>query len=110
MKYSVTRIYKLTVALYNRAKRVCPAYSSKFSKKTYTLHQHIVLLSIREYRNGMGYERFCKELPDYVLGDFMSNTLSMFGQGRSPCSFAALQCWLHGVRSRSLGHLLLVPG
>ena len=41
-------------------------YGSKFSKKTYTLHQHIVLLSIREYRNGMGYERFCKELPDYV--------------------------------------------
>jgi len=41
-------------------------YGSKFSKKTYTLHQHIVLLSLREYRNGMGYERFCKELPDYV--------------------------------------------
>jgi hypothetical protein len=41
-------------------------YGSKFSKKTYTLHQHIVLLSIREYRNGIGYERFCKELPDYV--------------------------------------------
>lgn len=41
-------------------------YGSKFSKKTYTLHQHIVLLSLREYRNGIGYERFCEELPDYI--------------------------------------------
>jgi hypothetical protein len=41
-------------------------YGSKFSKKTYTLHQHIVLLALREYRNGMGFERFCRELPDYV--------------------------------------------
>lgn len=41
-------------------------YGHKFSKKTYTLHQHIVLLALREYRNGMGYERFCKELPDYT--------------------------------------------
>ena len=47
-------------------------YSHKFSKKTYTLHQHIVLLALREYRNGMGYERFCKELPDYTaLLDFL---------------------------------------
>jgi hypothetical protein len=41
-------------------------YGSKYSKKTFTLHQHIVLLSLREYRNGMGFDRFCKELPDYV--------------------------------------------
>lgn len=41
-------------------------YGNKFSKKTYTLHQHIVLLALREYRNGMGYERFCNELPDYA--------------------------------------------
>jgi len=48
MKYSETRIYKLTVALYGRAKRVCPAYSSKFSKKTYTQHQHIALLGLKK--------------------------------------------------------------
>ena len=42
-------------------------YRHKFSKKTYTLHQHIVLLALREYRKGMGFERFCKELPDYTL-------------------------------------------
>lgn len=41
-------------------------YGSKYSKKTYTLHQHIILLALREYRNGIGYERFCDELPDYV--------------------------------------------
>lgn len=50
-------------------------YGSKYSKKTYTLHQHIVLLAFREYRNGMGYRRFCKELPDYVpLLDFLGLT------------------------------------
>lgn len=38
-------------------------YSSKFSKKTYTLHQHIVLLALREYF-GQGYERFCLMLED----------------------------------------------
>ena len=48
MKYSLTRIYKLTVALYSRAKRVCPAYSSKFSKKTYTQHQLLVLLGLKK--------------------------------------------------------------
>ena len=42
-------------------------YGHKFSKKIYTLHQHIVLLALREYHKGMGYRRFCKLLPDYSL-------------------------------------------
>jgi len=42
-------------------------YGHKFSKKTYTLHQHIVLLALREYHRGMGFRRFCKLLPDYSL-------------------------------------------
>jgi len=33
-------------------------YGHKFSKKIYTLHQHIVLLALREYHKGMGYRRF----------------------------------------------------
>ncbi|MCG2719498.1 MAG: hypothetical protein L6266_02020 [Nanoarchaeota archaeon] len=41
-------------------------YGHKFSKKTYTLHQHIVLLALREYHNGMGFRRFCELLPDYA--------------------------------------------
>lgn len=40
-------------------------YSSKFSKKTYTLHQHIVLLAVCEYQGGVGFERFCENLPDF---------------------------------------------
>ena len=40
-------------------------YGHKFSKKTYTLHQHIVLLALREYFHGMGYRRFCSLLPDF---------------------------------------------
>ena len=42
-------------------------YGHKFSKKTYTLHQHIVLLALREYHKGMGFRRFCDLLPDYSL-------------------------------------------
>ncbi|MBU0757906.1 MAG: hypothetical protein KKF44_07580 [Nanoarchaeota archaeon] len=42
-------------------------YGSKFSKKIYTLHQHIVLLAVREYNKGMGYRQFCELLPDYNL-------------------------------------------
>ncbi|MBU4502369.1 MAG: hypothetical protein KKA79_07255, partial [Nanoarchaeota archaeon] len=42
-------------------------YGSKFSKKTYTLHQHLVLLALREYFKGMGYRRFCDLLPDFSL-------------------------------------------
>jgi len=41
-------------------------YGHKFSKKTYTLHQHIVLLALREYHQGMGFRRFCELLPDYA--------------------------------------------
>ena len=41
-------------------------YGHKFSKKTYTLHQHIVLLALREYHKGMGFRRFCELLPDYA--------------------------------------------
>lgn len=37
-------------------------YSSKYSKKVFTLHQHIVLLCVREYLH-MGYERFIDFLP-----------------------------------------------
>ncbi len=40
-------------------------YGHKFSKKTYTLHQHIVLLSLREYLKGIGFRQFCNILPDY---------------------------------------------
>jgi hypothetical protein len=42
-------------------------YGSKFSKKTYTLYQHIILLALREYNKGMGYRQFCELLPDYNL-------------------------------------------
>ena len=42
-------------------------YGSKFSKKIYTLHQHVVLLALREYFKGMGYRRFCSLLPDFSL-------------------------------------------
>ena len=45
---SESRLKKLTLALLGKAKGVCPAYSSKFSKKTYTQHQLIILLCLRK--------------------------------------------------------------
>ena len=42
-------------------------YGSKFSKKTYTLHQHIVLLALREYHKGIGFRQLCEVLPDYFF-------------------------------------------
>ncbi len=42
-------------------------YGSKYSKKTYTLHQHIVLLAIREFHKGIGFRLLCELLPDYSL-------------------------------------------
>lgn len=40
-------------------------YGHKFSKKTYTLHQLIVLLAVREYEHGKGFRQFCRLLPDF---------------------------------------------
>src|SRR3989339_1052853 len=42
-------------------------YGSKYSKKTYTLHQHIVLLAIREFHKGIGFRLLCELLPYYSL-------------------------------------------
>ena len=42
-------------------------YGSKYSKKTYTLHQHIVLLALREFHKGIGFRLLCDLLPDYYL-------------------------------------------
>ena len=47
MKYSETRIYKLGMESRRLAQKVVPAYSSKFSKKTFTQDQHVALLCIK---------------------------------------------------------------
>ena len=47
-------------------------YGSKYIKKTYTLHQHIVLLAIREFHKGIGFRLLCDLLPDYsILLEFL---------------------------------------
>ena len=47
MKYSETRIYKLAKESQRLAKGVVPAYSNKFSKKTFTQDQHISVLCVK---------------------------------------------------------------
>lgn len=47
MKYSETSIYKLACQAQRLAQKVVPAYSSKFSKKTFTQDQHVALLCIK---------------------------------------------------------------
>jgi hypothetical protein len=70
-------------------------YGSKFSKKTYTLHQHIVLLAIRELHKGIGYRFLCELLPDYSL------LLDFLGLSNIP-HFTTL----HKVSQRLKGNLL----
>jgi IS5 family transposase len=46
--YSQTKLLNFTSSLYQKAKRSCPAYSSKFSKKTYTQPQHVAMLGLKK--------------------------------------------------------------
>lgn len=43
-----------------------PLYSNKFSNHIFTVHQHIILLCLRQYEQ-KGYERFTVDLPDKSL-------------------------------------------
>ena len=70
-------------------------YGSKYSKKTYTLHQHIVLLAIRELHKGIGFRFLCELLPDYSL------LLQFLGLSQIP-HFTTL----HKVSQRLKGTLL----
>lgn len=47
MNYSETRVYKFAGEAYRLAKRIIPAFSSKYSKKTYTQHQHLAIACLR---------------------------------------------------------------
>lgn len=78
--YSESGFLKVIRALHGKAQRVCPAYSSKFSKKTFTQHQHIAMLgamkkSKQDYRGiadlvsempRVQKELGLKEMPDYT--------------------------------------------
>ena len=44
MKYSETKVYKIAKESLKIAEKTVPPYSSKYSKKTYTQHQHIAVL------------------------------------------------------------------
>jgi len=48
VKYCETRLFKFAVQAYRMSKQVVPTYSSRFSKKTYTLHQHLAILLVKE--------------------------------------------------------------
>jgi len=47
MKYSDTRVYKIACEAQRLARKAVPAYSSKFSKKTYTQDQHVAILCVK---------------------------------------------------------------
>ncbi len=46
-----SRLLQFVEQAYHLARRVVPRYSSKFSKRQYTLHQHIVLLCLKVRKN-----------------------------------------------------------
>jgi len=51
MKYSESRIYKLSKTVYEFAKKTAKPYSSKFSKRTFTQPQHIAINCLKRKIN-----------------------------------------------------------
>ncbi|MBI4896652.1 MAG: IS5/IS1182 family transposase, partial [Candidatus Aenigmarchaeota archaeon] len=63
MKYSETRVLKFARAAYDVVKRSSiKPYSSKYSKKTFTQHQHIAILCLKK-RNKLNY----RELEEFLM-------------------------------------------
>ena len=65
MKYSETRIYKLSKTLYGFAQKCAKPYSSKFSKRTFTQPQHIAINCLKR-KIGEDYretEEIISEMP-----------------------------------------------
>jgi len=60
---SESRLLKVTRNLYNRAQRVCPAYSSKFSRKDFTQWQHLSLLCLKK-KSKHDYRGFVDQLSE----------------------------------------------
>ena len=83
MEYSETRILKFARAAYDIAKQSSiKPYSSKFSKKTFTQHQHVAILCIKhkkklKYRELeemlMESPRVCEELELNEFPDFTTS-------------------------------------
>ena len=79
MKKKDTFLIKFASNVWNALKRRhVRCYGNKFSKKTYTLHQHAILLALREQFKGMGYRAFCRLLPD------LSRLLEYLGLSKIP--------------------------
>lgn len=66
MKYSETSIYKLACEARKLARKAVPAYSSKFSKHTYTQDQHIAVLCIQKKTRQKlrGTEELVADMPE----------------------------------------------
>ena len=83
MEYSETRILKFARAAYDIAKQSSiKPYSRKFSKKTFTQHQHVAMLCIKhkkklKYRELeemlMESPRVCEELELNEFSDFTTS-------------------------------------
>ena len=56
MEVSETVIYKLACETNRLAQKAVPEYSSKFSKKTFTQHQHITILCVKARAKQKFYE------------------------------------------------------
>jgi len=65
MEYSETKLLKFSKVSYEVSKRVIRPYSSKFSKKTYTQHQHIAIICTKARKNQKfeQMEEMLKEMP-----------------------------------------------
>lgn len=74
-------IRKFAKAAYKLARRAVPEFSSKFSKRTYTQPQHVVILCLK-IREKQGYEGIVDLLSE------MPKVLEVLGLSRVPCPSA----------------------
>ena len=98
MKYSETKIFKLAKESRRLAQRAVPAYSSKFSKKTYTQDQHIAVLCIKTKTN-----QRLRETEEMLLN--MPHICEALGLARVP-DFTTTSKAMKRLRSRVLVVLL----
>ena len=65
-KFRPTSIRRFVIAAYKLARRAVPPFSSKFSKRTYTQHQHVAILclKVRDVETYEGVVEKVREMPE----------------------------------------------
>lgn len=102
VSYSETRLFKFACHAHSLARRVVPAYSSKFSKRLYTQPQHLTVLCVKT-RLGKSYE----EMEELLT--LMPPLCEAFGLGQVPDHSTMCKAF-HRLQPAFFLFLLLLTG